>query len=51
VRQLDELHGGTVAAANRPEGGAAFIIRLPVADESRSAAVPSSAAPQPAAND
>jgi PAS domain S-box-containing protein len=28
---LVQLHGGTIAAANRPEGGAAFTIRLPAA--------------------
>jgi two-component system, OmpR family, sensor histidine kinase BaeS len=29
TRQLVQLHGGTIAAANRPEGGAVFTIRLP----------------------
>jgi signal transduction histidine kinase len=29
VRQLVELHGGRVRAANRPEGGALFTISLP----------------------
>lgn len=29
VRRLVELHGGTVTAANRPEGGAMFTIYLP----------------------
>jgi signal transduction histidine kinase len=28
TRRLVELHGGTIAATNRPEGGAAFTIRL-----------------------
>jgi signal transduction histidine kinase len=31
VRHLVELLGGTVAAANRPEGGAVFTVRLPEA--------------------
>jgi len=29
VKHLVELHGGTVAAANRPTGGAVFTIELP----------------------
>jgi len=30
VRHLVELHGGTVSAANREEGGAVLTVRLPV---------------------
>jgi signal transduction histidine kinase len=29
TERLIELHGGTIAAGNRPEGGAAFTVRLP----------------------
>ena len=31
VRGLAELHGGTVAATDRPGGGARFVITLPIA--------------------
>jgi signal transduction histidine kinase len=30
VRHLVELHGGTVSATNREEGGAVLIVQLPV---------------------
>jgi len=30
VRQVSEQHGGSVSAANAPDGGAVFTIRLPV---------------------
>jgi signal transduction histidine kinase len=30
ARDLVEAHGGTITASNRPEGGARFIIRLPI---------------------
>ena len=29
VRRIAELHGGSVTAANCPEGGAAFTLRIP----------------------
>ena len=32
VKHLVELHGGTVSASNRPQGGALFTISLPAAD-------------------
>ncbi len=33
VKHLVELHGGEAVAANRPEGGAVFTVRLPVAGD------------------
>jgi len=47
VRQLVELHGGSVEASSAGEGqGATFVVRLPFA--SRSEPVPASATPVPA---
>ena len=37
VRQVTEQHGGTVAAANAPDGGAVFTLSLPVAPVERGA--------------
>ena len=36
VKHLIGLHGGTVAAANRPEGGAIFTVELPAPREGES---------------
>src|SRR4029450_7718276 len=32
VKHLVELHGGAAIAANRPEGGAVFTIKLPISE-------------------
>ena len=34
VRQIVELHGGSVAAESQPGAGTTFIVRLPVSDGS-----------------
>ena len=33
VRHLVEIHGGTVSAENRKEGGAVLIVRLPTIEK------------------
>jgi nitrogen fixation/metabolism regulation signal transduction histidine kinase len=38
VKKLVEEHGGTLAATNRPEGGARVTVRLPIDDRRRDAA-------------
>ncbi|HEU5192226.1 MAG TPA: ATP-binding protein [Methylomirabilota bacterium] len=45
VRQLLELHGGSVSASNEPCGGARFTVRLPLAAPEDKMDAPPSAAP------
>lgn len=40
VRQIVEEHGGKIEAANRPHGGAAFVIELPLAADREKEAQP-----------
>lgn len=43
-RRIVETHGGEIGAADRPGGGTAFTVRLPVAAGRRSPALPATAA-------
>jgi len=52
AKHIIELHGGTITAANRPEGGALFTIQLPESSaESGLLAVAPSARSEPASRD
>jgi signal transduction histidine kinase len=45
-RRIVEAHGGKIAAASRPEGGATFTIRLPFRDQEAQTGAESSGGPQ-----